>query len=230
MMINQFLASGGLWLNLSGTEILIDPGPGCIVQATKRKLKADKLSAIILSHRHLDHSADVNIMVEAMTRGGFRRHGWLFAPTDALEAEPDLVVALLGRASARASLGNTVGAVTDLTRVIELEPENADTLALRGDRNVELQDYRAAERDYERAMEIAGQTPSMVVRYLFALSRSRDLMHGSGEEPQPLDDRDLETEPVGSPDRSSSAGPVFDWLSRLLSPHPWQPTVTALLA
>jgi ribonuclease BN (tRNA processing enzyme) len=84
----QVLASGGLWLNLSGTEILIDPGPGCIVQATKRKLRADKLSAIILSHRHLDHAADVNIMVEAMTQGGFKRHGWLMAPADALDREP----------------------------------------------------------------------------------------------------------------------------------------------
>ncbi len=88
MIINQFLATGGLWLNLSGTEILIDPGPGCIVQTTKRKLKAEKLSAIILSHRHLDHSADTNIMVEAMTQGGFKRHGRLFAPADALETEP----------------------------------------------------------------------------------------------------------------------------------------------
>ncbi|MFC1918418.1 MBL fold metallo-hydrolase [Chloroflexota bacterium] len=88
MIINQFLASGGLWLNLDGTEILVDPGPGCIVQSTKRKLKADKLSAIILSHRHLDHSADINVMVEAMTQGGFKRHGWLFAPVDALETEP----------------------------------------------------------------------------------------------------------------------------------------------
>lgn len=87
-VITQVLASGGLWLNLSGTEILIDPGPGSIVQSTKRKLKADKLSAIILSHRHLDHSADVNIMVEAMTQGGFKRRGWLFAPADALETEP----------------------------------------------------------------------------------------------------------------------------------------------
>ncbi len=88
MIISQLLASGGLWLNLGGTELLVDPGPGCIVQSTKRKLKADKLSAIILSHRHLDHSADVNIMVEAMTQGGFRRHGRLFAPADALETDP----------------------------------------------------------------------------------------------------------------------------------------------
>ncbi len=88
MVARQLAASGGLWLNLSGTEILVDPGPGSIVQSTKRKLRADKLSAIILSHRHLDHSADVNIMVEAMTNGGFNRHGWLFAPADALETEP----------------------------------------------------------------------------------------------------------------------------------------------
>jgi ribonuclease BN (tRNA processing enzyme) len=88
MVTRQLAASGGLWLNLSGTEILVDPGPGSIVQSTKRKLKADKLSAIILSHRHLDHSADVNIMVEAMTNGGFKRRGWLFAPSDALETEP----------------------------------------------------------------------------------------------------------------------------------------------
>jgi len=88
MVATQILASGGLWLNLGGSEILLDPGPGCIVQSSKRKLRADKLKAIILSHRHLDHSADVNIMVEAMTQGGLKRRGWLFAPADALETEP----------------------------------------------------------------------------------------------------------------------------------------------
>ena len=88
MVANQISASGGLWLSLGGTEVLLDPGPGCIVQSTKRKLRGDKLSGIILSHRHLDHSADVNIMVEAMTQGGFNRHGWLFAPSDALGNEP----------------------------------------------------------------------------------------------------------------------------------------------
>ena len=88
MVINQLLASGGLWLNLGGTEILLDPGPGCLVHSTKKKLKANRLSAIIVSHRHLDHSADVNIMIEAMTQGGFKRHGQLFAPADALGPEP----------------------------------------------------------------------------------------------------------------------------------------------
>jgi ribonuclease BN (tRNA processing enzyme) len=88
MIISQLLASGGLWFNLGGTQFLIDPGPGCILQTTSRKLKPENLSAIIVSHRHLDHAADVNIMTEAMTKGGYNRHGRLFAPADALETEP----------------------------------------------------------------------------------------------------------------------------------------------
>jgi ribonuclease BN (tRNA processing enzyme) len=88
MVSRQLAASGGIWLSLNGTQVLIDPGPGCIVQATKRKLDPEKLSAIVLSHRHLDHAADTNVMVEAMTNGGLNRHGRLFAPADALAPEP----------------------------------------------------------------------------------------------------------------------------------------------
>ena len=90
MVANQIRASGGMWLSLNGTQILVDPGPGSIVQATKRKLKAHSLKAIILTHRHLDHSGDLNIMVEAMTNGGFQPHGRVFLPQDALTPEPVL--------------------------------------------------------------------------------------------------------------------------------------------
>ncbi|MDD5289088.1 MAG: MBL fold metallo-hydrolase [Dehalococcoidales bacterium] len=90
MIISQALASGGIWFNLDGTQLLMDPGPGSIVQVTKRKLNPEKLSGIIVSHRHLDHSADVNVMTEAMTQGGFKKQGILFAPRDAIETEPIL--------------------------------------------------------------------------------------------------------------------------------------------
>jgi ribonuclease BN (tRNA processing enzyme) len=88
MVANQIQASGGIWLNLNGTEILLDPGPGSIVQVTNRKMQAARLKAIILTHRHLDHSGDMNIMVEAMTQGGFQPHGRIFLPSDALGPEP----------------------------------------------------------------------------------------------------------------------------------------------
>jgi ribonuclease BN (tRNA processing enzyme) len=126
MLISQLLASGGLWLNLNGTEILIDPGPGCIVQTTKRKLKADKLSAIIVSHRHLDHSADVNIMVEAMTQGGLKHRGWLFAPADALNNEPVMFSYLKehleGIELLQAGKSYTVGNISFTTPVRHIHP------------------------------------------------------------------------------------------------------------
>ena len=88
VMIRQFLASGGTWLNLGDTQILFDPGPGSLVQAARRKLDAAKLDAIILSHRHLDHSGDINVMIEAMTDGGTKKRGVVFAPADALDQDP----------------------------------------------------------------------------------------------------------------------------------------------
>ena len=96
MVANQILASGGLWLDLAGVEILLDPGPGTLVHAAKRKLMASKLDAIILSHRHLDHSADMNIMIATATEGGLRRRGALFAPSDALDSDPVVLHYLRG--------------------------------------------------------------------------------------------------------------------------------------
>lgn len=88
MVTNQILASGGAWLNLGGTQILLDPGPGCLVQAIKRKLDPTKLRAILLSHKHLDHSNDINIMIEAMTEGGRKQRGIVFVPGDVLTHDP----------------------------------------------------------------------------------------------------------------------------------------------
>jgi ribonuclease BN (tRNA processing enzyme) len=88
VVIRQLLASGGAWLNLGDTQILLDPGPGSLVQVAKNKLDPTKLEAIILSHKHLDHSADINIMIEAMTDGGTKKRGTVFAPADALNQDP----------------------------------------------------------------------------------------------------------------------------------------------
>jgi ribonuclease BN (tRNA processing enzyme) len=95
VVIHQFLASGGAWLSLGGTQILLDPGPGCLVQAAKRKLDPSKLEAIILSHRHLDHCGDINIMIEAMTDGGMKKRGLVFTPADALDHDPVIFSYLL---------------------------------------------------------------------------------------------------------------------------------------
>ena len=90
VVAKQLRASGGIWAHLGGTDLMIDPGPGTLVRAlaSKPKLDPSKLDAIILTHRHLDHSADANIIADAMTSGGWQKRGRLFAPADALEGEP----------------------------------------------------------------------------------------------------------------------------------------------
>jgi glyoxylase-like metal-dependent hydrolase (beta-lactamase superfamily II) len=79
---------GGLWFNLGGIEIPLNPASGMLVQYAKRKVKATKLKAIVLSHEHLDHSSDVNVMIVATTEGVFHRRGTLLAPSDALHDDP----------------------------------------------------------------------------------------------------------------------------------------------
>lgn len=90
VMIRQLRASGGIWACCKGTNVLIDPGPGAIVRcaASRPKLDPTKLDAIIVTHRHLDHCGDLNVMIEAMTEGGFKKRGVVFCPADAIAQDP----------------------------------------------------------------------------------------------------------------------------------------------
>jgi ribonuclease BN (tRNA processing enzyme) len=83
---NQMRSTGGLWLNYRGTNVYIDPGPGALVRlhALNDHLEPPSLDGIILTHKHLDHANDINIMLEAMTLTGFNRKGVLFCPQDAV--------------------------------------------------------------------------------------------------------------------------------------------------
>jgi len=86
VMIEQLRASGGIWIAFAGTNVLVDPGPGSIVRcaASRPRLDPGKLDAIILTHRHLDHANDINVMIEGMTDGGFKKKGVVFCPDDAI--------------------------------------------------------------------------------------------------------------------------------------------------
>jgi ribonuclease BN (tRNA processing enzyme) len=90
VVTRQLRASGGVWIAFQGTALHLDPGPGALVRALSSKPPLDPatLSGVVLSHRHLDHSGDLNIIVEAMTQGATKVRGHLFVPQDALGEEP----------------------------------------------------------------------------------------------------------------------------------------------
>jgi phosphoribosyl 1,2-cyclic phosphodiesterase len=79
-----------MWMRFGETRVHVDPGPGALVRALTHVPACNprELDAIVLSHKHLDHSGDVNVLIEAMTAGGFRRRGIVLAPADAFDSEP----------------------------------------------------------------------------------------------------------------------------------------------
>jgi len=90
VMIKQLRSSGGIWISYKSTQVLIDPGPGSLVRCamSRPKLNPCQLDALILTHKHLDHSGDINVMIEAMTEGGFKKKGTVFVAADSLYEDP----------------------------------------------------------------------------------------------------------------------------------------------
>ena len=84
MLARQLLATAGMWVELEGQRLSIDPGPGALVHAVCRGFDPTTLDGVLLTHQHLDHSGDINAVIEAMTLGGSRRRGTVFCPDDAL--------------------------------------------------------------------------------------------------------------------------------------------------
>ena len=94
VVAKQIRSSAGFWLRADGTNVHVDPGPGALVRALSQVPPCDPatLDAIVLSHKHLDHAGDVNVMIEAMCQGGWHPRGALCAPRDALDESMQPVV------------------------------------------------------------------------------------------------------------------------------------------
>ncbi len=69
VMLSQRRASGGIWFSYGGARGVIDPGPGSLVQicAAEPPLSVMEIDTLILTHRHIDHSSDLSVLVEGMT-------------------------------------------------------------------------------------------------------------------------------------------------------------------
>lgn len=85
IIAKQLRATGGMLFRIGGKNILIDPGPESLYRLLTYvpKFNPQMIDAIILTHKHIDHSADINVYLDVITEGGFKNRGILLAPEDA---------------------------------------------------------------------------------------------------------------------------------------------------
>lgn len=84
--ITQMRSTGGFLIN-SSVRLYVDPGPGALVRSWRYKLDPRKLDAIFVSHRHVDHCSDLEVMVEGMTIGVTKKRGVLIASRSVIEGD-----------------------------------------------------------------------------------------------------------------------------------------------
>lgn len=92
---NLIKRSGGFLVEDDGHYLHVDPGPGAFVYLHQLGIDYKKIELVVLSHLHLDHSADVNTILEAATKGGEYRNVSLFAPKSAVIGEDRVVLPYL---------------------------------------------------------------------------------------------------------------------------------------
>ena len=95
VVFRQIRHSGGMWLNLEGVNILIDPGPGSLVRIFEHGFDTRDIDIIVVSHRHLDHSADLNSVLESASESKKNPKDVLVAPIDVVEGEDPILLKYL---------------------------------------------------------------------------------------------------------------------------------------
>lgn len=87
LMYRQIRGTGGFILELDGEMIHVDPGPGASLRAKMYNIDLEMLTGIAVSHFHLEHATETNVIVEAMTKGAFEKKGFLVAGKGVIEGD-----------------------------------------------------------------------------------------------------------------------------------------------
>ena len=72
-------SSGGIILQVEDLQFHLDPGPGAVSQAGKYGINLRNNTAVLVTHKHLNHCNDLNLVIDSMSYGGLERNGVLLA-------------------------------------------------------------------------------------------------------------------------------------------------------
>jgi len=79
----QTRSTGGILIE-DKLRVLIDPGPGSLIQLKNMRIHPMKIDVLLLSHCHPDHYTDAEILIEAMSRRK-REKGLILASKSLIE-------------------------------------------------------------------------------------------------------------------------------------------------
>ena len=85
----QLRASGGILLSLPDLQIHIDPGPSALTELRRNRFNVRETSCILVSHQHINHSNDVNAIIQGITLGGLDKTGVLVTDESATSIVSD---------------------------------------------------------------------------------------------------------------------------------------------
>lgn len=91
MTITQKRGTGGFVLE-DDVKMHVDPGPGALLRSWENGLDPRELDAIIVSHCHIDHCNDANILIEAMTNGGMEKKGTLVGSDSVVNSSSSMML------------------------------------------------------------------------------------------------------------------------------------------
>jgi ribonuclease BN (tRNA processing enzyme) len=90
----QIRSSGGIVLQINENQFHIDPGPSSLLMAKEVGVNLRANTALLVSHNHLNHSNDVNAVIDSMTYAGFDKKGVLIASNEVINGSNDSCPAL----------------------------------------------------------------------------------------------------------------------------------------
>ena len=82
-------SSGGIILKIGDNQFHIDPCIGAVVKAAEFGVNLRETTAVLVSHSHINHSNDVNAVIDTMTYPGLDKRGVLIANKTSIHGSDD---------------------------------------------------------------------------------------------------------------------------------------------
>jgi len=86
-LLKQLRRTGGFRINSESANIHVDPGPGALSSSIHFKENVLDLDVLVVTHAHIDHCNDANIIIEGISRHALKKRGIAIASKYALDGE-----------------------------------------------------------------------------------------------------------------------------------------------